>query len=154
MTNPEILLIKTMNNLEISNILSGEHFFGGVYSSNNIPKHIENKFYVINTQESSLPGNHWVVIYFSSIPEFFDSLGKSPKNYDVFFENHLVFNGPTYKYSTKRVQSANNSLCGLYCIYYCLLRSKGLTFNDIINTLNVICNEDIVKMYVEEYINK
>ena len=39
--------------------------FGGVLASNDLPNTIKHKpvFYIVNTDPSNMPGQHWIVIY-------------------------------------------------------------------------------------------
>ena len=50
--------------------------FGGVFSRDNLPDFAENaKFYVCNTDPSSEPGDHWVVLHAAEGREYINSLG-------------------------------------------------------------------------------
>ena len=51
--------------------------FGGVFSRDNLPDLAEDaKFYVCNTDPSSEPGGHWVVLHAAAESgKYFDSLG-------------------------------------------------------------------------------
>ena len=60
--------------------------FGGAIPSDAILHTVRNRFYIVNTEPSHLPGSHWVCIYNGKVPEFFDSLGKDPSFYDKKFE--------------------------------------------------------------------
>ena len=54
-----------MNASEISNCLQFIPNFGGVLAANMLPidEKSRNKFYVVNTDPSDKPGQHWTVFY-------------------------------------------------------------------------------------------
>ena len=56
--------------------------FGGVYASDSLPVH-KKRFssFIANLDRSTLPGSHWVAIYFENkynSAYYFDSYGKAP----------------------------------------------------------------------------
>ena len=126
-----------MNSLEIKKIIEKDDFakeiFLGVYAIDNLP---EIKTYpsglIFNNQSIKEEGEHWLAIYFidKNRCEFFDSFGRSPKK----FENVYSF---IHKFSnicmTNKfvIQNLNSSYCGLYCIYFLMLESRGLRMKDI-----------------------
>ena len=90
-----------------------------------MPKHIERKFYIINLDDESGPGSHWVVLYnLRKTPIYFDSFGVwLPKELTKI--KNLVIN-------ECRVQSLNSTTCGLYCIYIIDELLAGREFVDIL----------------------
>ena len=101
-------------------------FYGGVYSRDSMPNHIERKFYIINLDDESGPGTHWVVLYnLRKKPIYFDSFGVWPPKELGQIEN-LVIN-------EYRIQSFNSSSCGLYCV--CIIEEllAGRKFVDILS---------------------
>ena len=85
--------------MSIRSILS--HKFGGVFSRDNLPDLAEYaKFYVCNTDSSSEPGDHWVVLHAAvEGGEYFDSLGGAI-NHDEFAQ----FLGREYRYVSVQTQ--------------------------------------------------
>ncbi len=74
--------------------------------------------YVLNTDPSSEPGQHWVAIFITSPNnfEFFDSFAMHPSVYHLSYPNvHCVMDF--------QAQSFASSVCGHYCVYYLVLRS-------------------------------
>ena len=56
--------------------------FGDVYASDSLPKH-KYRFssFIVNLDESTLPGTHWIPVYFENKYNrafYFDSYGKAP----------------------------------------------------------------------------
>ena len=57
------MLPHPLTNFEIQKYYQNEPRFNGVYSKDNLPK-IRNGAYVINLDEHSDIGTHWVALYF------------------------------------------------------------------------------------------
>ena len=90
-------------------------------------------YYICNTDESFQKGKHWVVIYVSKNArsiEYFDSLGKEPLDRFIKF---MQTKNKKIIYNTKRLQSNISLACGYFCLYFIFLRSRGLSFSNIIN---------------------
>ena len=71
-----------LSNIDIINIIKDlklDKYFGGIYSKNELPKHlIRKKFYIINLQNSDEgEGTHWTCFYFNKplISIYFDAFG-------------------------------------------------------------------------------
>jgi hypothetical protein len=85
-----------MNSKQLTNILQQDFYTrkinGKVISLDQVPKHVSSfpSWFIINDETSSLPGSHWVAIFFTKINEpadFFDSLGNLPSNYGKILPN-------------------------------------------------------------------
>ena len=65
-----------LNNFEIQKYYQNEPRFNGVYSRDNLPK-IKDGAYIINLDEYSDIGTHWVALYISGDNDvtYFDSFG-------------------------------------------------------------------------------
>ena len=109
-----------MNTLEINRVLKTFDQFGGAIPSDAIRYVERNKFYVVNTDPAHLEGSHWVALFTGSLPEFNDSLGRSPSFYKNCFEAQLIHMGPDYLYNSCRIQGRDSESCGwfLYIILY------------------------------------
>ena len=55
-------------------------YFGGVLSNDTLPTSAINtpRIYIVNMQNSNQPGDHWIVIWIDTIPEYFNSLAEKP----------------------------------------------------------------------------
>lgn len=126
-----------MNGAQISKILENDSFtntvFGGVHAKDWFGKiELKNKIFVFNTDDSNYPGSHWVAFNFSSTEcEFFDSYGQSPITYGF----PSVLQNYTVTYSNKVLQGPKSSVCGQYCILFLLLRCRGYSYDNILDTL-------------------
>ena len=80
-------------NFEIQAYYQNEPRFNGVYSRDNLPDKIKNGAYVINLNEYSDIGTHWIALYVNNkTVTYFDSFGiehisKEVKN---FFTNKYI----------------------------------------------------------------
>jgi len=91
---------------------------------------------IVNSQDSYLPGLHWLAIYKSSTNnyiEFFDSLGKSMFYYGDDVIEFLKTNGGIVRYNNCKIQSNKSITCGMFCLYFLVHRDEGMSYNDIIN---------------------
>ena len=65
-----------ITNFEIQRYYQNEYRFNGVYSRDNLPNKIKDGVYVINLDEYSDIGTHWVALYVKNNDvTFFDSFG-------------------------------------------------------------------------------
>ena len=149
-----------MNEIELTKVLASNEitapYFRGVVSQDqlNLLPRFENGFYVCNTDDSEGPGEHWlVVMWFDKMlpTECFDSLAYELNTYDQNITNFLINSGPSYKYSTKRIQSSRSISCGQFCIFYAYNRCAGYTFEQILDMFserNLYINDIIVNRFV------
>ena len=93
-----------------------ESRFNGVYSRDNLPNKIKDGAYVINLDEYSDIGTHWVALWVSSNNvTYFDSFGVEhiPEEIIKFIENRNI---KTNIFNTS-IQFKNVRIF-LYCIYW------------------------------------
>lgn len=74
---------------------------------------------IMNTDKAGQPGEHWVAYWFdsSNACEFFDSYGLAPSAFG--------FSHTCTHYNTKCIQSYDSNVCGHYCLYYLIRKSRG-----------------------------
>ena len=113
----------------------------GVYSRDNLSK-IKNGAYVINLDEYSDIGTHWVALYVT----YFDYFGVEhiPKEIRTFIDNKNT------KTNIFRIQVYDSIMCGYFCIGCIdyMLPGKTLTeFADLFTSNNFKRNDDIVLNY-------
>ena len=141
-----------MNSQQISNILQQDRYvspiFHGVYPINRIPP-IQDGAYVINTAPHDHPGLHWVaVIVNGKSAEYFDSYGGDPIGVVQRW-------GKQKRWSNNPIplQSPLTSVCGQYCIYYLLHRTRGIDLNTLLMDFgaDVDRNDKVVYDFVENH---
>jgi hypothetical protein len=127
-----------MNGDEISKLLRKDKvankYFYGVYPIDMLPNiNFIPASLVLNTDPSYLPGAHWIAVYIDRNREcfFFDSFGYHPSIYKV--EKYLRTISTSITYNKSQIQSLASETCGLYCIYFIILMSRGFDFNYIID---------------------
>ena len=82
-----------LTNFEIEAYHQNELRFNEVYSRDNLPKTIKNGAYVINLDEYSDIGTHWVSLYVNNkTVAYFDSFGVEhvPKGMEKFINNKNI----------------------------------------------------------------
>ena len=139
----------------MTHILSNDPFvkksFAGVYAIDQLPLVTVKdypKSFVINTDPKTLPGTHWIAVYFTDKMngEFFDSYGQHPNGYDRNFIDVIERNALEWTYNEKRLQSPFSTVCGQYCIYYLVNRCRLIPLNTIVNrfSIDTLRNDKIV----------
>jgi hypothetical protein len=130
---------------------------GGVFPINKLPHNsLNKKCFIVNSDPSYLPGKHWLAIFFppNSLPEFFDSFGKSPSFYSENLLNFLLEeNSKGFIYNSFPLQSSSSTSCGMFCLYFLYHRIRGYTFSQILEKFgkNLEMNDSIV---VDFYLGK
>ena len=100
-----------LTNFEIQKYYENQPRFNDVYSRDNLPFKIKGGAYVINLDEYSDIGAHWVALYANNNDvTYFDSFGvehipKEIKKFtDRFLHNKNIF----------RIQAYNSIMCGYF----------------------------------------
>lgn len=87
---------------------------------------------VINMDDSTGPGTHYIAYYNSPESEFvyyYDSYAVyPPKN----IEKYLLTSGKTIAYNNSQHQDIGSVICGYYCIMFIICLSKRVDFYDFL----------------------
>jgi len=67
-----------LSNYEIDNYFRGRSEYGGTFSKDMLPNKMENKFYIINLDDSTGGGSHWTLICPLKRTIYFDPFGVVP----------------------------------------------------------------------------
>ena len=90
----------------------------------------KNLYYIVNLNDSTQPGSHWVVINVKpNIIEYFDSFGLNAPMELVELSSRLGLN---YLYNSTQYQDLNSVLCGYWCLYFVNESRKGRSYYDIL----------------------
>ena len=66
----------SLTNFEVKKYYENESRFNGVYSSDNLPKKIKDRAYVVNLGEHKDTGTHWIALFCNRNKiVYFDSFG-------------------------------------------------------------------------------
>ena len=102
--------------------------------------------FIINTDPSSLPGQHWVTIFVPRIGkiEYFDSYGRPPDDSKIM--DFIKINGGEWDFNDKRIQGVQTITCGKFCVLYIAYRSVGISKKYFLNlfTNNLDQNEMLI----------
>ena len=136
-----------LTNFEIKKYYQNELRFNGVYSRDNLPK-IKHGAYIINLDEHSDIGTHWVAFYVNNNNvTYFDSFGVGhiPKEIKAFIGCSLSIATNIF-----RVQAFDSIICGYFCIEFIDFMLKGKTLTEYTNLFppnNFKKNDDIILKY-------
>ena len=103
--------------------------FNGVYSRDNLSK-IKDGAYIINLDEYSDIGAHWVALWVNNNNvTYFDSFGVEhiPKEIKTFIKNKNI------KTNIFRIQAYDSIMCGYFCTGYIDFIFKGKSLTDYTN---------------------
>ena len=124
--------------------------FYGLYPANKIHRLSSLPALIVcNTDTSSRPGEHWIVLYVDGNRrgEYFDSMCRFPtKRFKIF----LDVNCTAWIWNEKQLESVISKFCGHYCIFYCLNRCRGVDVREVAKmfTKDTIPNDSLVHNFV------
>ena len=140
-----------LTNFEIEAYYQNELRFKGVFTRDNLRDKIKDGAYVINLDEYSGVGSHWVALYVNNkTATYFDSFGVEhfPKEIEKFINNkNIVAN-------IYRVQNYDSIMCGYFCIGFINIMFLGKILTDFTNLFspnNFKKNDDKILNY---FLNK
>ena len=118
-----------------------ESRFNGVYSRDNLPNKIKDRAYVINLDEYSDIGTHWVALWVNiNNVTYFDSFGVEhlPKEIKALIKKRNI------KTNIFRIQAYDSIMCGYFCIGFINFMLKG---KSLIEYTNLFSSNDFEKNY-------
>ena len=135
-----------LTNFEILKYYQNESRFNGVCSRDNLPK-IKDGAYVINLDEYTDIGTHWVALYVhNNNVTYFGSFGVEhiPKEVKAFIDRSLSIT------NIFRIQAYDQIMCGYFCIGFIdfMLAGKSLTeFTNLFSPNNFKKNDGVILNY-------
>jgi len=132
---------KTINDILSNDIFTKQIFDGFWFPDLPITPVTKNPaLIIVNTDESTGPGEHWCAIYIDKekkVCEYFDPLGQAPENLmdGYSFLPHLYAYSHFVDFNRKPVQSLTASTCGHHCIYFGSLKAKNFSLRFIIDNI-------------------
>ena len=140
-----LIPLHSLTNFEIQKYYQNEPRFNGVFSRDNLQK-IKDGAYIINLDEYSDIGTHWVALYVQNNVTYFDSFGVEhiPKEIKTFINNKNI------KTKIFRIQGYDSVMCGYFCIGFIDFMFKGKTLNEFTNLFspnNFKKNDDMILKY-------
>ena len=116
------MLPHPLTNFEIKKCYVNQSRFNGGYSRDNLPNKIKDGAYVINLDEYSDIGTHWIALYVKNNDiTCFDSFGVEhiPKEIKAFIKNRDI------QTNIFRIQTYDSIMCGYFCIRFVDFMFKG-----------------------------
>ena len=147
-----------LTNFEIQKYYENESRFNGVYSRDNLPNKIKDGAYVINLDEYSDIGTHWIALYVkNNVVTYFDSFGVEhiPKEIKTFINrpSSSASQNRNIKTNIFRIQAYDSIMCGYFCIGFINFMFKGKTLPEYTNPFspnNFKKNDDIILSYFKD----
>ena len=136
-----------LKNFDIEAYYQNEPRFNGVYSTDNLPDKIKDGAYVINLDEYSDIGTHWIALYVNN---------KTVTHFDSFEVDHIPREIKKFIDSKKiianifRLQAYDSIMFGYFCIGFInfMLKGKNLTgFTNLFSPNDFKKNDDIISNY-------
>ena len=143
-----MILPHPLTNFEIQAYYQNEPRFNCVYGRDNLPNNKKIGCFIINLDEYSDIGTHWIALYVNKkAATYFDSFGIEhiPKEIKVFIGDKDIMA------SIYRIQSYYSIMCGYYWIGFTdyMLKGDSLTeFTDLFLPNSFKKNDDIILNYL------
>jgi len=132
----------------------GQGYYQGIYSRNCLPLEKLSTLpaaFVINTDKSDGPGQHWVASYvdYHGQVEYFDPYGLPPTLPEI--RKFLRTNSRSWTHNDVMLQGINTITCGHHCLFYLYHRTRGYTLCDIQTMLqnSLYDMDEIVVQFVD-----
>ena len=126
-----------MENVVIDRVLKKNcAIYRGIYACDQLPHvSVRPSVIVVNTDPSNRPGRHWICMFFheDGHGEFFDSFGLPPK---LVFERYMNKYCISWTFNKKQMQSLVSRFCGHYCIWYCMMKFRKFTLNELVRVMS------------------
>ena len=116
--------------------------FNGVYSRDNFPDKMKGGAYVINLDDYSDIGTHWIALYVNNkTVTYFDSFGveHTRKEIKKFINNKNIIA------NIFRLQSYDSAMYGYFCIGFIGFMLKG---NSLADFTNIFSPNDLKRMMI------
>ena len=148
------MLPRPLTNFEIQKY-KNEPRFNGVYSRDNLPNKIKDGAYVINLDEYSDIGTHWIALYVKNNDiTYFDSFGVEhiPIEIKAFIgrSSFSALLNKSIKTNIFRIQAYDSIMCGYFCIGFIDFMFKEKTLSEytyLFSPNDFKRNDDIILNY-------
>ena len=127
-----------MNTIQLKKLLSKDPliktFYKGVFACDKLPKILQPlSIHVLNTDISSEPGAHWILISTFESPNSTDyicSLGTKPYHDNVI--KSMLSCGKIIYYNNIPLQSSFTTTCSFHVLFFAYMLSCDIPFSEII----------------------
>lgn len=136
-----------MNTELVSKLMELTPGFQGVFPCDHLPNAEPFTSFIVNTDPSAEPGDHWIAIYISEKTlYFFDSFGRKIDDFKDPFKSYMKRFSKNFNVRTdsKLLQFFLSNSCGYWCIYYIYCKFCNVRFMFKIFSNNNLKNEKIL----------
>ena len=143
-----------LTNFEIQKYYQNEPRFNGVYSRDNLPK-IKDGAYVVNLDEHSDVGTHWVALYVSKASPK-DVNNNNVTYFDFFGVEHISKEIKTFFKNKNRETNIFRIMCGYFCIgfiYFMLAGKKSTDYTNLFSPYGFNKNDNTILSYFKYELN-
>ena len=119
-----------LTNFEIEAYYQNEPRFNGIYSKDNLPDKIKDGTYVVNLDEYSDIGTHWIALYVNNTTvTYVDSFGVEhiPKEIKKIINNKSIIT------NISGIQAYDSVMFGYFCIVFINYMLKDRNLTDLTN---------------------
>lgn len=101
---------------------------------------------ICNTDESHMPGKHWIVMYLSERGdgECFDSYGRHPGLYHANFTRFMNRHCRSWVYNDRVLQGPFTQTCGHYCVVYAACKCNGYSLEEVVDAMEKAGEKKVV----------
>ena len=127
----KLLPLHPLTNFEIQKHYKNEPRFTGVYSRDNLPDQIKDRAYVINIEEISDIGAHWIALYVNAkVLTYFDSFEVNNISQEIKKFAKRSIDKLTFITNNFRIQAYGSVTCYYFCIKFFnfMIKGKNLTY--------------------------
>ena len=144
-----------LTNFEIMKYYENEPKFNGVYSRDNLSNQVKDGAYVINLDEHSDIGTHWVALYVKNNDmTYFDSFGVEHISKEIIKFIGRPLSSASLRKNVKanifRIQAYDSIMCGYFCIGFInfMFKGKSLTeYTNLFSSNDFKKNDDTILNY-------
>ena len=136
-----------LTNFEIEKYCKNEPRFNGVFSRNNLPKKIKDGAYVMNLDEYTDVGTHWIALFCNRNEiVYFNSFGVEP----IPEETKKIIRNKNIKANIFRVQENDSMMCGYFrigVIDFMVAGKKLIDYTNLFSPHDFKKNDNIILFY-------
>ena len=145
-----LMLSNPLANFEIQKYYENESRFNGVYSRNNLPKKIKDGAYVINLDEYTDVGTHWIALFCNRNEiVYFDVFGieSVPKEIKEFVGNENII-ANIFLSTSKQFSNVQQFCIGF--INFMFAGKKLTDFTNMFSPYDFKKNDDIILSHLKD----
>ena len=121
------------------------------------PERIQGRAYIVNTDPSHLPGEHWLGIWTENETcEIMESYGVPLTSFENIEPLMVWLNQwPKVKRNSQTIQSLRTASCGDYALAYLMFKARGYSLDDFLSNFSktdYVKNDDMIGEFLETFV--